>query len=157
MLNIQTLHCETNKLGKYIVINNQEYTRKLPRRKCYTLRKDTEDDLRMLTDTGLIGFGPGSRVSDVCPPELQGNKLSVLACKFLVICSSTMRKLLQDPFLPSSWMPRPQLSHCISDAQAEGTLKRNWACMTCWVNPLTLAWVWNLFCGVLCNRFGSLY
>ena len=70
MLNIQTLHCETNKQGKYIVINNQEYTRTLPTRKCYTLRKDTEDDLSVLTDTGPVGLGPGSRVSDVWTPEL---------------------------------------------------------------------------------------
>ena len=73
MLNIQTLHCETN-WRKYIAINNQEYTRKLPRRKFYTLRKDTEHDLSVLTDTGLIGFHPGSRMSDVWTPELQDNK-----------------------------------------------------------------------------------
>ena len=102
---------EQTNWGKYVAINNQEYTRKLPRRKCYTLRNDTEDDLSMLTDTGLVGFGPGSCVSDVWPPELQDNKLGALASKFLVVCSSTIRKLLQDPFLPSSWMPRPQLPH----------------------------------------------
>ena len=56
---------EQTNWGKYIAINNHKYTRKLPRRKCYTLRKDTEDDLSVLTDMGLVGFGLGSRVSYV--------------------------------------------------------------------------------------------
>ena len=146
---------EQTNWGKYVAINNQEYTRKLPRRKFSSLRGAQK----------MIWVRSQTRGSLVL---VQG-----AACQMSDLQNCRTRNSLFWPL--SSWWftPAPSRNYCrthfsrpagcqdhsfltISDAQAEGTLRRSWVCMTQWAIPFTLACIGDLFCCSLCNRFVSL-